>query len=78
LAPASDHGAVCLAVFQLFLSFKDVELVMAFRGAPLSYENIRLWCNKFGPDYGTRLKRKRPKIGGPWFLDELFLKIDDI
>jgi hypothetical protein len=32
------------------LSFRDVEDVLAERGIIVSYETIRLWCQKFGPD----------------------------
>ena len=51
---------------------------MAFRGVQLSYETIRLWCDKFGPAYAAQLKRKRPKRGDKWFLDEVFLKINGV
>ena len=33
------------------LSFRDVEDLLAERGIIVSYETIRLWCQKFGPDY---------------------------
>ncbi len=49
---------------------------MAFRGVQLSYETIRRWCDKFGASYGGKLKRRRPKLGDKWFLDEVFLKIN--
>ncbi len=31
------------------MSFRDVEDLLAQRGITVSYEAIRLWCNKFGP-----------------------------
>jgi transposase-like protein len=34
--------------FNFCVSFRDVELMMAFRGVELSYETVRRWCNKFG------------------------------
>ena len=39
------------------LSFRDVEDLLAERGIVVSYETIRLWCRKFGPEYARRLKR---------------------
>ena len=33
------------------LSHRDVEDLLAERGATVSYEAIRLWRNKFGPMY---------------------------
>lgn len=64
--------------FNFAVSLRDVELMMAFRGVQLSYESIRLWCDKFGPAYAAQLKRKRPKLGDKWFLDEVFLKINGV
>ena len=64
--------------FNFALSLRDVELMMAFRGVQLSYETIRLWCDKFGPSHAAQLKRKRPKLGDKWFLDEVFLKINGV
>ena len=37
------------------LSFRDVEDLLAERGIIVSYETIRQWCGKFGPDYARRL-----------------------
>ena len=51
---------------------------MAFRGVQLSYETIRRWCEHFGASYATKLKRRRPKLGDKWFLDEVFLKINGV
>ena len=36
------------------LSFRDVEDLLAERGIIVSYETIRQWCGKFGPDYARR------------------------
>jgi transposase-like protein len=32
------------------LSARDIEDLLAERGISVSYESIRLWCIKFGPD----------------------------
>ncbi|MGD8726798.1 MAG: IS6 family transposase, partial [Gemmatimonadales bacterium] len=37
------------------LSFRDVEELLAKRGIIVSYETIRQWCRKFGPEYARRL-----------------------
>ena len=31
------------------LSYRDIEDLLAERGIIVSYETIRLWCNRFGP-----------------------------
>src|ERR1700760_3651429 len=64
--------------FNLSVSLGKVELMMAHRGIQLSYETIRRWCDTFGASYAAKLKRKRPKLGDKWFLDEVFLKINGV
>jgi putative transposase len=50
-------------------------LILA-RGVAVTYETIRSWCAKFGPDYAARLRRRRPRPGDKWHLDEVFVKIN--
>ena len=57
------------------LSFRDVEDLLAERGIIVSYETIRQWCQKFGPEYARRLKRRQGRLGDTWHLDELFVTI---
>jgi putative transposase len=64
--------------FNFAVSLREVELMMAYRGIQLSYETIRRWCDRFGASYAAKLKRKRPKLGDKWFLDEVFLKINGV
>jgi len=58
------------------LSHRDIEDLLAERGICVSYEAIRLWCNRFGPKYAARLKRKHQGYGDTFFIDEVFVKID--
>ena len=58
------------------LSFRDVEDLLAERGIIVSYETIRQWCAKFGPDYARRLKRHQGRLGDTWFLDDVFITIN--
>ena len=64
--------------FNFALSLRDVELRMAFHGVLLTYETVRNWCDKFGPSYAAQLKRRRPKLGDKWHLDEVFWKIHGV
>ena len=57
------------------LSFRDVEDLLAERGVQVSYEAIREWCLKFGPEYARRLKRRQGRLGDTWHLDEVFVTI---
>lgn len=57
------------------LSFRDVELLLAERGIILSYETVRRWCLKFAQRFANGLRRRRPRPGDKWHLDEVFLRI---
>ncbi len=48
---------------------------MAVRGVVVTYEAIREWCLKFGQTYANELRRRRPRPGDKWHLDEVFIKI---
>jgi putative transposase len=57
------------------MSHRDIEDLFAERGIVVSYESIRLWCNKFGPQYARRLRRRHQGYGDTFFIDEVFVKI---
>ena len=61
--------------FRFALSFRDVEEILAMRGVVLTYETVREWCLKFGQTYANNLRRRSPRPGDKWHLDEVFLKI---
>src|ERR1019366_8485740 len=58
------------------MSFRDVEDLLAERGIDVSYETIRRLCQKFGPDYVRKLKRRQGRLGDTWYLDEVFIRIN--
>ncbi|MBV8613207.1 MAG: IS6 family transposase, partial [Acetobacteraceae bacterium] len=58
------------------LSFRDAELILAERGVTVTYETVRQWCLTFGADFARKLRRRRPKPGDTWHLDEVFLRIN--
>jgi putative transposase len=57
------------------LSLRDVELILAARGVAISYETIRDWSIRFGRLFALGLKRRRPRPGDKWFMDEVFIRI---
>ncbi len=57
------------------LSHRDIEDLLAERRIAVSYESIRLWCIKFGPQYARRLKRRHQGFGDTFYIDEVFVKI---
>ncbi|PWT86704.1 MAG: IS6 family transposase [Acidobacteria bacterium] len=61
--------------FRFCLSFRDVEELLFERGVVVTYEAIRKWCRKFGQPYANQLRRRRPRPGDKWQMDEVFLTI---
>ena len=55
------------------LSFRDVKVLLAERGITVSYETIRRWVARFGPQIARRLRRLRPRAHPQWHLDEMFV-----
>jgi putative transposase len=62
--------------YRFLLSYRDVEELLAERGVPVTYESIRRWCQKFGPTFADGLRRRRPRPGDKWHVDEVQLKIN--
>src|SRR6516165_3989277 len=62
--------------FRFPLSFREVEEPMLRRGVIVSHETVRRWCAKFGQAYADGLRRRRPRPGDKWHLDEVFVKIN--
>jgi len=57
------------------LSFREVEELLAKRSISVTYETIRQWCQKFGPDYARKLKKRQGRVGDTWHIDEVFVTI---
>jgi putative transposase len=68
-----SHAVWLYHVFSL--SLRDVELLLAERGVVVSYETVRRWCKKFGQTFANRLRRRRPRPGDKWHMDEVFIRI---
>src|SRR5512135_3130879 len=63
--------AHCVWLYHRFpLSFREAGELMLARGAIVSCET------KFGPAYARALRRRRPRAGDKWHLDEVFVTIN--
>jgi putative transposase len=62
--------------YRFCLSYRDVEELLFVRGITVTYEAIRKWRQKFGQQYANQLRRRRPRSGDKWHLDEVFLTIN--
>ncbi len=58
------------------LRYRDVEEPLVERGVLLTYETVRQWCRKFGQADANDLRRRRPRAGDTWHLDEVFMRIN--
>jgi putative transposase len=76
--PAEIIGHAVWLYHVFSLSLRDVELILAERGIVVSYETVRRWCMKFGPTFADRLRRRRPRPGDKWYLDEVFIRIQGV
>ena len=41
----------------------------------MTYETVRQWCLKFGQSSANELRRRRPRCGDKWYMDEMVLTI---
>jgi putative transposase len=61
----------CVWLYNCFsLSYRDIEKMMLYRGICVTYEAIRYWCRKVS-HFANQIRRRRPKSGCKWHLDEM-------
>jgi putative transposase len=73
--PAEIISHAVWLYYRFALSHRDVEELLAERGVQVSYEAIRLWCQRFGPLFAGTLRRRQSRSADKWHLDEVQLKI---
>lgn len=73
--PAEIVSHAVLIYHRFCLILRDVEDLLAERGIEVTYESIRQWSNRFGPEYAHKLKKQRGHLGDTWYLDEVFIRI---
>jgi putative transposase len=71
-----SHAVWLYHVFSL--SLRDIELILAERGISVTHESIRQWCLKFGSAFAQKLRRRRPKPGDTWHMDEVYMRINGV
>jgi putative transposase len=74
--PAEIISHAVWLYFRFTLSFRDIEELLAARGIVVTYETIRQWCLKFGQPVANEVRRRLPRPGDKWHLDEVYLKIN--
>src|ERR1051326_3811662 len=53
----------------------SVETATGKNSPPLSYETIRQWGLKFGQEFANIVRRRLPRPGDKWHMDEVVIKI---
>ena len=59
--------------FRFPLSLRMVEEMLAARGIVVSHETVRQWVLKFGQEFANRIRRRLPRAGDKWHLDEVVI-----
>ena len=73
--PTRDHQPRRPALPSLLSKLPGCRRSPRRTGVTVSYESIRQWCRKFGPEYARALRRRQGRLGDTWHLDELFVTI---
>jgi putative transposase len=53
-----------------------VQDMLAYKGMIVTHKTIRLWAEKFGRDYANKIRRRTPRLGDKWHLDEAVITIN--
>jgi putative transposase len=61
--------------FRFPLSLRMVEEMLAARGITVSHETVRQWALKFGQGFANEIRRRLPRPGDKWHLDEVEIRI---
>jgi putative transposase len=73
--PAAVIGHAVWLYFRFPLGLRMVEELLAARGIIVSHETVRQWARKFGQQFANQIRRRLPRVGDKWHLDEVVLKI---
>src|SRR5512147_3222215 len=72
--PAIISHAIWL-YFRFPLSLRMVGEMLAARSIVVSHETVRQWALKFGQGFANEIRRRLPRAGDKWHLDEVVIKI---
>src|SRR5882672_9736716 len=72
--PAEVISYAVWLYFRFPLSLRMVEEMLAARGISVTHETIRQWGLKFGQEFANRIRRRAPRRGDKWHLDEVVVR----
>jgi putative transposase len=73
--PAEIISHAVWLYFRFPLSLRHVDEILAARGIVVSHETIRQWGLKFGQAFANQIRRRLPRAGDKWHLDEVAVEI---
>jgi putative transposase len=73
--PAEVISQAVWLYFRFPLSLRMVEEMLAARGIVVSHETVRRWALTFGQEFANRIRRRLPRAGDKWHLDEVAIRI---
>src|ERR1700760_4564416 len=73
--PAEIISYAVWLYFRFPLSLRMVEEIVAARRISGAHEPIRQWGLKFGQEFADRIRRRAPRRGDKWHLDEVVISI---
>jgi putative transposase len=76
--PAAIISHAVWLYFRFPLGLRMVEELLAARGIIVSHETVRQWALKFGQSFANQIRRRLPRVGEKWHLDEVALKIGGV
>jgi len=73
--PAEVISHAVWLYFRFPLSLRHVDEILAARGVAVSHETVRQWALKFGQAFANQIRRRLPRAGDKWHLDEVVVRI---
>src|SRR5919206_2556792 len=73
--PAEVISHAVWLYFRFPLGLRMVEEMLAARGIVVSHETVRRWALRLGREFANRIRRRLPRAGDKWHLDEVAVKI---
>lgn len=68
--PKSVIGYAIWQYHRFMLSLRDTSELLIMRGIDVSHETIREWGLTCGQTYANEIKRRAPRRGDKWHMDE--------
>ena len=73
--PAEIIAEAVWLYYRFPLSFRMVEDMLAYRGILVTHKTVHEWAEKFGREYANTIRRRTPRLGDKWHLDEMVITI---